>query len=346
MKAYTNGFAVLLGLGFLLPMGGAMAACNQVTQADIAEWTVKGLPNVDVITQQISFTVQFPATIEVKPDLPVGEVFGSGWSAPLGSSTALINCDWRTGGALRYDFVTAKQETAFPGVFESGLKGIGIRLSYVRKSGLVSTFPFVSTFKPADEPYQPYFPGIRAELRILIDFVKTGEMDASSTFGAAYIALARADGSGGPVIRIYNGSTRINVLPSCSPSAPTQNVDFGTFGSANVSQTTGPTRPLSFDVTCIGPASPKSITARLTGTPDTENTSLVRNTGAQHLGIRIKDRDSDTVLRPNDNASLITKPGNTKVFSYNLDATVLRTGTQTPTAGLINATAVITMAVN
>lgn len=345
MKGYTKGFAVLLGLGLLLPAGGAMAACSQVTQADIDEWTVKGLPNIDVIQKAISFHVTFPSTIEVRPDLPVGETFGSGASESLGSSTALLNCDWRTGGQVRYAFVSPKQEAAFPGVVESGLKGIGIRLSYVRSSGTVSTFPFIVNFGPA-EPNQPYFPGFRSGLRIVIDFVKTGEMDASSTFSATDIATVMGDGSGGPVIRISNGSTRINVSPSCRPSTPTRNIDFGTFGANSVSQATGPTRPINFEVTCIGPASPHSMTAKLIGTPDTENNSLLRNTGAQHLGIRIKDRDSDTVLRPNDNASVITKPGNTKLFTYNLDATVLRTGTQTPTAGLINATAVFTMAVN
>ncbi|CAG2131460.1 hypothetical protein LMG19282_00484 [Cupriavidus campinensis] len=345
MKGYTKGFAVLLGLGLLLPAAGAMAACSQVTQADIDEWTVKGLPNIDVIQKEISFHVTFPSTIDVQPDLPVGETFGSGASPSLGSSTALLNCDWRTGGQVRYAFVSPKQGTAFPGVVESGMKGIGMRLSYVRGSGTVSTFPFIVNFGPA-EPNQPYFPGFRSGLRMVIDFVKTGEMDVSSTFGAGDIATAMGDGAGGPVIRITTGSTRINVLPSCSPSTPTRNIDFGTFGANSVSQTVGPTRPINFEVTCIGPASPSSITAKLTGTPDTENPSLLRNTGAQHLGIRVKDRDSDTVLRPNDNASVITKPGNSKLFTYNLDATVLRTGTQTPTAGLINATAVFTMAVN
>lgn len=350
MKHHASRIAGLLLAGGLLSCGGAMAACRQISQAEIDEWTGKTIPvyksdgTVDRMFQHLDFNVTFPASIEVEPDLALGETFASGSSDAVPGYYAIASCDRYIGGITRWQLAPGLQPTSFPGVVASPLPGIGMRLNYVRADGRVSVFPFASPYGPQPKN-PPIFPTVRPGLRMVVDLVKTGEMNVMSTLPAANIGTGKGDGDGISVVDVRYGSTRIQVKTSCRASTPAQNIDFGTFGPADVSETSGPTRPIDFAVTCIGPASPSSITMKLTGTPDIANPALLRNTGAQHLGIRVRDIPTGTVLRPNDTSSQVVTAGGLHEYAYRLDATVLRTGAQPPTSGTISATAVLTLAV-
>jgi type 1 fimbria pilin len=129
-------------------------------------------------------------------------------------------------------------------------------------------------------------------------------------------------------------------------NSTSQNVDFGTFGPGEVSAISGPTRPVTFQVQCTGPTPPQSIVGSFTGTPDTANPAYLRNLGAQNLAIRLRDVATGTVLRPSNPASTIVATGGGRLYDYALEATVLRVGTDAPTAGEISATGVIVLQVN
>ena len=97
---------------------------------------------------------------------------------------------------------------------------------------------------------------------------------------------------------------------------------------------------------CSGPTPPATITATLAGTPDGDDPRFIRNTGATNLAIRLADRSTSYVLKPNDsNSALIHEPYGAMASSFSLDATVLRVGSRTPTAGQIQATATVTLSI-
>jgi len=345
MRGTFRRIAAVLVIGFGLAAGSAMATCRQITDAEIREWTGKGLPDVSIMSQLLQFHVTFPASrVEVEPDLPIGSVLATGVSNTLGANTAILSCG-SAGGRMLWRYEGNWQSSAFPDVMATGLKGIGIRQKYVRRSGNASTLPYDSVFQAA-APGTPYFPTLRAGMYMSVELIKTGEMNASSTFSGGSIGNAKGDGDGVRVVSVTSSAVTIEVKPSCSVNTPNQNIDFGTFGPNDVSLTAGPTRRITFDLNCTGPTAPRYIFSRVAGTPDTVNRALLKNNGAQHLGIRIVDAPSQTTLRPDDLTSVLYTAGGGKKYTFNLDATVLRVGTQTPTAGVINATAVFMLSIN
>ncbi|WP_454767055.1 fimbrial protein [Cupriavidus campinensis] len=345
MRDIIRRITIILVIGLGLAAGSAMATCRQITDAEILEWTEKGLPDVSTMSRLLRFNVTFPTSrVEVEPDLPIGSVLATGVSDVLGANTAILSCDW-SGGRMLWRYEGQWTPSQFSDVMATGIKGIGIRQKYVRGSGSASALPYESVFQ-SGAPGTPYFPTLRAGVHMLVELIKTGEMNASSTFAGGWIGSAKGDGDGVTVVSVTSSAVTIEVKPSCSVSTPNQNIDFGTFGPNDVSLTAGPTRRITFDLNCTGPTAPRHIFSRVAGTPDAVNSSLLQNTGAQYLGIRIRDAISQTILRPNDLTSLLYTAGGGKKYTFNLDATVLRVGTQTPTAGVINATAVLMISIN
>ncbi|WP_449185222.1 fimbrial protein [Trinickia sp. YCB016] len=176
---------------------------------------------------------------------------------------------------------------------------------------------------------------------------KIGDIPSTATVTFGTVGQIVAD-NGGTVGTVTAGSVTITVLPKCSVNASTLNVDFGTFGPREVSASAGPTRSVNFSALCTGPTQPTSITATLAATPDTNDPSMIQNTGAQNLAIRLREPSSNTTLVPNNSNSTIkhTPSGSQMQSDFALEATVLRVGATAPTVGRINATATITLTIN
>lgn len=337
--------AVLLAFGCVLYGNAALAACRKMTQAEVQEWTQKGMSNP---VTDLKFTVVFPAgTVEVSPDLGIGEPIVTGTSSPLAGDTAILICDW-FGGVMNWNYTQpASRKPAGSNAIESGAKGIGVRLSYVRASSTASTMPYTSTFSAAEQPGTPYLPTLRAGMTMKVELVKTGEMDSESTISLGHLGEANGDGGGGSVVDTYVNSIVIKVLPSCSVDAPNQDIDFGRFGPGTVSATSGPNRPVRFRLSCSGPTAPQSVETTLSGTPDGIDARLIANRGtARNLAIQLKDDATGTVLQPDNAASKLYTNGGKKSFDYAMTATVLRVGSEAPTPGTISATSVLTMKLN
>ncbi|MET1531227.1 fimbrial protein [Burkholderia sola] len=319
-----------------------LATCRPVTDEEAARWPETHLP-VQIYT---TFNISFPAGIvNVDPDLPIGSPLVSGDSPPT-PSVIFIACDPPT-GAIHFDFVTPPENSPLGNkIYATNVPGVGFRLNYVRASGSTNVVPYTNnwTENPSTPGTQPISYGNGAKFRI--DLIKTGnDIPSFSTVTFGHVARAYGDGKPGvAVTNIYSGNVSLRVLPSCRVDSSTLNVDFGQFGPYDVSQTTGPTRPVNFRVLCSGPTPPTSITATLSAPRDPDNPELIQNTGAQHLGIRLRDKTTGSVLKPGDASStLVQKPGGAMESGFNLEATVLRAGSQPPTTGKIDATSVITL---
>ncbi|MGU3778274.1 fimbrial protein [Burkholderia metallica] len=320
-----------------------LAACRPLTDEEAANWAI----SMNMPTQILStFNISFPAgIIDIDPDLPIGSPLVTGESAPT-SQFVFIACLPPT-GAIHMDFVSPPENSPLGNkIYATNVPGVGFRLSYVRPSGNTSPVPYTNNWK--EYPGRPGPQGINYGdgTKYRIELIKTSD-DIPSFSTATFGHVARTFGDGEPgvaVSNIYSGNVSLRVLPSCRVDSSTLNINFGPFGPYDVSQTTGPTRPVTFRVLCSGPTPPTSITATLSAPRDTTNPALIQNTGAQHLAIRLRDRATGTVLKPGDaNSTLVQKPGGAMESGFDLEATVLRVGSQTPTTGKIDATSVITL---
>ena len=335
---------VILAAACLLPASPAvLAACRPITQEESERWAeTRPMPN-QILT---IFNISFPAgVVDIDPDLPIGSPLVSGESAPT-PEMIFIACDPPT-GAINVDFMTPPKLSSLGGkIYDTNVPGVGFRLNYVRASGSTSVVPYTNnwTENPSTPGTQPVNYGNGAKYRI--DLVKTSnDIPSFSTTSFGHVARTYGDGNPGvAVTNIYSGNVSLRVLPSCRVDSSTLNIDFGQFGPYDVSQTTGPTRPVNFRVLCSGPTPPASITATLSAPRDLDNPALIQNTGAQHLAIRLRDKTTGALLKPGDASStLVQKPGGAMESGFDLEATVLRVGNQPPTTGKIDATSVITL---
>ncbi|WP_244196095.1 fimbrial protein [Paraburkholderia susongensis] len=295
--------------------------------------------------QQVQATVQFQDnSVSIDPGLAIGSLIATGLSTAFPIQTGVMACT--NGGTLTMNLVGATP-SSIAGIYNTNVPGIGFKLSYIRASGTVSDFPFpiqaaVGTNGPQEVVYN-YF-GAGAQFRIQL--FKTGDIASNVNVQFGLVGSGQTDGDGKTVLSINGSGINVKVLPSCSVNSSTLNIDFGLFGPTDVSTTSGPTQPVQFTVLCSGPTPPASITAALAGTPDPNDASMLKNTGATNLAIRLKDVSTGTILRPDDPAStLVHTPNGGMQSPFSLEATVLRVGSATPTAGKIQATATLTMTI-
>ncbi|WGS45875.1 fimbrial protein [Burkholderia sp. JSH-S8] len=328
--------SLLLLAGLSLPRV-VSAICMQLTPADVADLQSQGY----IAEQVLSVNILFPqGSVSIDPDLPIGSPITTGQSAPFASAANFANC--LGGGEVQHSYLSATSSQVL-GYYNTNVPGVGYRLSYVRSTGTSSEFPWSPEFPAGNPPDQIVYGRYGEGALFQIDLVKTGDIASNTLVAFGTLGTGQAQ-DGKTVTTISGGSLNVRVMPSCSVDASTLNIDFGSFGPADVSTTVGPTQHVSFNVLCTGPTPPASITATLAGTPDTVEPTLLRNNGAQHLAIRLTEPSTRTVLRPNDPAStLVHAPNGGMQSPFDLEATVLRVGTATPTAGMIQATATITL---
>jgi type 1 fimbria pilin len=332
--------------GFLLVASSpAWAGCHQMTAQQAADLeATNGTP----AQMHTTFTAVFPEqTIDLDPDFPIGGTITTGQSASVPApGLFFIYCD-PPSGTISYAFTSAPMLSSLGNnIYNTNVPGVGYRLSYVRASGSTSVVPYVNSWTPQVAGKSA---GITygAGALFQVELIKTSNAIPSlSTVTLGQIGRGFGDADGITVTDIFAGNVTIQILPKCQVNSSTLNVDFGQFGPQDVSTTSGPTQPVNFTVICTGPTPPASITATLGAPPDTANPGLIQNTGAQNLAIRLEEPSSGTILRPNNaNSTLVHLPNGATQSAFNLEATVLRVGSATPTAGTIDATAVVTLTI-
>ena len=323
----------------------AFANCEKLSDQQIADIRAGNVPDgPGDASQTYAFNVIMPASVEIDPDLPIGGLIATGDSPVVGGVRYFAACG--VGDKLPWTYFDATQ-SSIDGVYNTGIQGVGFRVTYIRGAGAGSSqVPFDSKSNATPEIYLSYIripPGTFAR----VELIKTGNIASKVLVTQGTVVRATAF-DGFPVVTVQGGSTVIKVLPRCAVSASELNINFNDFGPRQVSTTEGPQRDVDFSLTCSGPTPPASITATLTAMADTTNPSLIKNSssGAQHLGIQLKERSTGTVLIPNDiNSKIEHRPSGAMQDNFALEAMVLRTGAQTPTAGRIDATATITLSI-
>ncbi|MCC8402576.1 fimbrial protein [Paraburkholderia sp. MMS20-SJTN17] len=317
----------------------AFAACEQLKPAQITELLSQGYIAANPLVVNIPFQ---QSSVSIDPALPIGSVIATGLSPAYATYANFTDCT--NGGTVAFGYFSATPSTV-SGVYDTNIPGIGFRVTYLRATGTNSSLPFTSNFS-AGEPNQVIYGRFGIGSQFQIELVKTGDIGSNVNVLFNTIGTGIANGDGSRVVTITGGGINVKVLPSCTVNTSTLNIDFGTFGPSDVSSTAGPTQPVDFTVLCTGPTPPASITAVLSGTPDTENSSMLKNTGATHLAIRLREVATNTIFKPNDPTStLVHTPRGAMQSPFELEATVLRVGTATPAAGKIQATATITMTI-
>jgi type 1 fimbria pilin len=317
----------------------AFAACTQLKPSQITELMSQGYIAAYPLAVDIPFQ---ESSVSVDPALAIGSVIARGVSPAYPTYANFADCT--NGGTATIGYFNATP-SAVSGVYNTNVPGIGFRVTYLRSSGTNSPLPFTPSFAAGD-PNQVVYGRFGVGSQFEVELVKTGDIASNVNVMFNTIGAGIADGDGSQVVTIKGSSINVKVLPSCTVNSSTLNIDFGTFGPSDVSSTSGPTRPVDFTVLCSGPTPPASITAILSGTPDPENSSMLKNTGATHLAIRLREVSTNTIFRPGDPTStLVHLPRGAMQSPFELEATVLRVGTATPTAGKIQATATVTMTI-
>ncbi|WP_233808467.1 fimbrial protein [Paraburkholderia sp. HP33-1] len=317
----------------------AFAACTQLKSAQIAELLSQGYIAAHPLVVNIPFQ---QSSVSIDPAVPIGTVIATGLQPAYATFANFTDCT--NGGTVAFGYLSATPSTV-TGVYNTNIPGIGFRVTYLRATGTNSSLPFTSTFS-AGEPNQVIYGRFGIGSQFQIELIKTGNIASNVNVMFNTIGAGIANGDGSQVVTITGGGINVKVLPSCSVNTSTLNIDFGTFGPSDVTNTIGPTQPVDFTVLCTGPTPAASITAALSGTPDTNDSSMLKNTGANNLAIRLQEKSTKTILRPNDPTStLVHMPQGAMQSPFELEATVLRVGTATPTAGKIQATATITMTI-
>ena len=325
----------------------ASAICLQLTDEQIAG-EVAADPAGYTGYKTLSRTVLFPeSTVSINPDLPNGSLIATGTTGALAVRAAIVRCVG--GGSMTAPYTPSPLNPvpAYPDYYETNVQGIGFRIRYIRSDGTPVDFPLTLNIAPETGNTPATYGVLERGSRFDIELIKTGDLSAGQSIVefTGYVSTGHGN-DGKTVLTIGSGSVRVKILPSCKVDSSDQNIDFGTFGPSDVSATAGPTRSVDFTVRCTGPTPPASITAMLDGTADLEDSSMLKNNGATHLAIRLKEISSGTVLRPGDATSTITHvPAGNMQSPFSLEATVLRVGSATPTVGKIQATATIVMTV-
>ncbi|WP_233837998.1 fimbrial protein [Paraburkholderia sp. ZP32-5] len=319
----------------------ASAACFQLNQTDMDALNEQG----NTPSEQVQANVLFQnASVSIDPGLPVGSLIATGLSTALPTPIFFVACV--NSGTLTLNVVGATPSN-LPGIYNTNVPGVGFKLSQLSATGAATDYPIVRTAQPGTEdPNQRVYISFGAGTQFRIELYKTGDIASNVNVQFGLVGTGHGDGDGKTIVMINGSSLNIKVLPTCTVNTSALNIDFGTFGPADVSTTAGPTRAVEFTVLCSGPTPPASITAALSGTPDTDDASMLKNTGATNLAIRLKDVSKGTILRPNDPASTVVQtPGGSMQSPFSLEATVLRVGSATPRAGRIQATATLTMTI-
>jgi type 1 fimbria pilin len=339
---------LLILTGLALPQS-VFAACMPLTAQDVTDirnGTLQpdGAGSSRSAAILSSITVNMPGTVEVDPDAALLDVIATGTGSLSTGTTYIYKCEGSGTALTSIKGLTHTNSDQY--IYDTNVPGIGLRLTYIRASGASSKVPYPNDFPGSDKPTS--YISFNGGAKYQVELIKTGPIASLATVNAYSQFGTLTPQSGASVLNISSTSTTIKVLPKCSVNASTLNVDFGTFGPREVSTTDGPTRPVSFQAKCSGPTAPTSITATLAATPDTTNPNLIQNdsAGAKNLGIQLKETATGTILKPNDANSKIAHASSAQMDSaFDLQATVLRAGSATPTVGKINATATITLTI-
>jgi len=336
----------LLKLLILASLGIARVACAACLQLSLADLDRLRDDNGKLGYQHIQSNVLFQnSSVSIDPDLPVGSLIATGLSTALPVSTYFMVC--QNGGLLAMNLVGATP-SSLPGIYNTNVPGVGFRLSNLSGTGAIVEFPIVRPIPPGTAgPDQFVDTSFSAGTQFRIELFKTGDIASNVDVQFGVVGTAETNGDGMTVLTVNGSNINIKVLPSCRVDPPNlPDIDFDSFGPADVSTVSGPTRLIQFTMVCTGPTPPASITAALSGTPDADDASMLKNTGATNLAIRLKDVSTGTILRPNNPASTVVRtPGGSMQSPFSLEATVLRVGSATPTAGKIQATATLTMTI-
>ncbi len=341
-------FVLLVGLLPLLFSQPATAACGYMTDSLIAwitgvgETEEPGVPNENPYPAQnlLTLNIPFPATFDIENDITIGDVITS--AEVMIDKTAVLACAGKIGGTIYYDFFLSTTKSIEP----TNVEGIGYRVIYHRSSNNAKIeFPLIQNVAPnpsLGDAYSilPIWGTFKVEL------IKTGRLKSISDVSFPKPLATITGDERKPGLKITANDIQIRQFPRCHVDKKTLDIDFGPFTARDVSATDGPTRPVEFDVICTGPYQPESVTATLSGTPDLIDPSLIKNTGAENLAIRLQDVATKTILKPNNTNSTITQnPEGEMKSAFSLNATVLRVGTKPPTGGKIDAIAVIVLSI-
>lgn len=312
--------AVLVAMVLAASSAGALARCK-----------------IDSNVNTFVFNLDM-GTVVISPDLPVGSVIASKRFPRVSANTRVGSCT--NGGTAKYQVMQGTPVPGFDGVFSTGVKGIGIRLTF--NPGDSAAFAFPGEIRYSGNVVVFLLPSSFYD----VELIKTEATTGSGPLTAGEVGRSVFDSDAKPFTSIFIPANGITIVtPSCTVDTGSRNIvvqlgQVARKGFTGVGSTAG-ARPFNIQLNCsAGVAANNTIFLRMDATPDPSSQQgvlqVVQGAGAATgVGIQVLDGSSTGVKFGED--ALV---GPSKDGSYVLPFTARYFQTApTVTAGRANGTA-------
>lgn len=238
-----------------------------------------------------SYAITVPAELTMRPNAGLGEVLAR-YRTPLFATGLFAYC----GNGDVIDMTLDLNGLALSGyshVYETGVEGIGIRISYYAGGGPPEVPP-PSVYLPLSRTFDDHGNfGTWAPEVFYVEYIRTGMAVGSGTVPAAFTArwvMPLASGQPGPSTIAYTsmGTTKLinsSYFTTCESLNPHLEVPMGKGVIRQISNGASPVVTFGFDVSCRGwkPTLPPPVKIYFQG--DSPGPGLLRLSGAGQPGV-------------------------------------------------------------
>ena len=237
-------------------------------------------------------------TVVISPDLAVGSVIASKRFTRVSSDTRVGSC--KNGGTAKYQVLQGTPVPGLPGVFSTGVKGIGIRLTF--NPGDSAAFAFPGEVRYSGDVVVVLLPSSYYD----VELIKTEPTTGSGSLTSGEVGRSVFDTDAKPFTSIFIPANGITIVtPSCTVDTGSRNivVQLGkvrTNSFTGVGSTAG-SRPFDIKLNCsAGVAANNNVFLRMDATPDPSGQQGVLQVtqgagAATGVGIQVLDGNSTGV---------------------------------------------------
>lgn len=238
-----------------------------------------------------SYTITVPAELTMRPNAGFGEVLAR-YRTPMLGSNFYANCVNGDVINLTLD-LNGLPPSGYPHVYETGVKGIGIRISFYAGGGPPEVPPpfFYLPFSRTIDEITSF--GMWAPYVFYVEYIRTGMAVGSGTVSAAFTSrwmMPPSSGHAGPSTIAYTSTSTTKLIntsyfTTCESLNPHLEVPMGKGVIKQISNAASPVVTFGFDVSCRGwkPTLPPPVKIYFQG--DSPGPGLLRLSGAGQPGV-------------------------------------------------------------